>query len=313
MLRSLLIASCLTVGFAFGASAQVVVNSGTATTYPVGVPAPLANTITANGIPSVPAINTPVAHVGPTAEQVPAQQTTVSPAEPMVAGGPVENPAAAQSPTTATTPANGVNLGVATYSVNPFSGAGSGTNGESLGQIASQYKQKAQAVNAKVYTNADIDKLQGNTYGGAAATVANDNWPANNGVITQQPENTQPPAVAAPAQNQSTTGTAPIGSPFSPRPENGTPTPQPQSLNQKPSADHTIEMAQNNPANAGIPQNTESDNSANAGTAANSNTPKSTTKTLPKTATRLPLLAVLGFFSVTVGMFVRHQRSKTAR
>jgi hypothetical protein len=303
MFRSLALASSLILGLAFGASAQVVVNGGTATTYPVGVPAPLANTVTQNGIPSVPAINTPTAHVGPTAEQAPAegQANAGSPGVPMVSTGQAEAQATAAQSTTTVPQSNVVSLGVATYSVNPFIAGSAQNNNVPLGTLAREYKQKDQNANARVYTNADIDKLQGNTYGGAAANAnaRNDNWPANNGVITQ-------PAVAAPAQNQSTTGIAPNGS-FSPVPQNGeTPTPQPQSLNQKPSADRPVEMAQNNPANAGIPQNSESNTNADA-------QPTNTQGALPKTATRLPLLAVLGFFSVTVGMFVRHQRSKTAR
>ena len=316
MLRSLFLSSSLILGLAFGASAQVVVNGGYATTYPVAVPPNIANTVSTYDIPSVPAINTPVAHVGPTAEQAAQPQGNLSPALPIVTAGAPENNATQAATPNTTAQSNGFNFGVATYPQNPFSTPGAGTNGESLGQVSRQYKQKGQQVDAKVYTNADIEKLQGNTYGGAAAIATNnDNWPANNGVITQQPVNAEPPSVAAPAQNQSTTGTVPGSSPFSPKPEsNGTPTPQPQSMNQKPSPDHPVEMAQNNSANADIPQNagqsTPSDNVQSNAAESTSNNPQ---KTLPKTASRLPLLGVLGFFSVSVGMFVRHQRSKTAR
>ncbi|HUN87397.1 MAG TPA: hypothetical protein VMU28_01320 [Terriglobales bacterium] len=318
MLRSLLLATFMTLGFAFGASGQVIVNGGYATTYPADVPASIANTVTQYDIPSVPAINTPIVHVGPTAQVGPETTAVPSPATPIVAGIPQGGVPAEETgepqqfvpPLLAVLPAAGghqplasFSFGAAQYSVNPFVSGGSENPALSLGEIAREYKQKQQNVNAKSYTNTDIERLQGNTYGAGAAAVKNDNWPSNNGVITPPP----PPAVAAPQQNQSTTGTAPVAPPVTPRPQNppSAPTPQPQSFNQKPSPDHPVEMAQNTPAD---------ESAQNAAQASQSNANANASQdTLPKTATRLPLLGVLGFFSVAMGLFVRHQRNKTTR
>jgi hypothetical protein len=75
-------------------------------------------------------------------------------------------------------------------------------------------------------------------------------------------------------------------------------------MNMKPSAGTPVEMAQNNSANAGIPQS--SDQTGNSGSNA-----AAAPATLPKTASRLPLLGVLGLFSISMGLFVRYQREKT--
>ena len=284
MLRSAFLTLSLAAALGIGAAAQVVTNGGYATTYPVAVTPQMANTVTSEGIPSVPAINTPVAHVGPAAAPPAVPGETSQPA--VTPEAEITQPADINQP---------LNLGVGAVDVNPFLSPGQDTNGQSLGEIARAIKQKDQSINAKTYTNADIDKLNASS-GGINAGVTNaqnDNWPANNGVITPEPNNGQG-AIASPAQNQSTTGT-----------DNSQPANPPQAF-AKPSGDRPYEMAQNNPSNADIPQQSDASNSSTENTS-------SQNATLPKTASRLPLLGVLGFFSISMGLFVRYQRAKEAR
>jgi hypothetical protein len=203
------------------------------------------------------------------------------------------------------------NFGVARFDLNPFQSSGM-NSGESLGEIARELRQHEKNLNAKSFTNADIQRLDQQTSGGiAGATAANNNWPANNGVITPQ-SNTGQGAVAAPAQGQP----APVpNGPFGPRPENSNPDSaqpspaDPPQAEAKPSAEHPYEMAQNNPANAGLPaqdQGNSSDSSQPQSSSNNANT----SGALPKTASKLPLFGVLGLFSVSMGLFVRYQRAK---
>src|SRR3954466_4728170 len=72
MLRSSFLTAALALALATGASAQVNVNGGVATV--AQAPQNVQNTATELGIPSVPAINTPFAHVGP--EGSPQQNAT---------------------------------------------------------------------------------------------------------------------------------------------------------------------------------------------------------------------------------------------
>jgi len=304
MLRSAFLTATLALGLCAFAQAQLVNYGGYATTAPTAV--------NAQGSPSVPAIQTPVAHVGPqlgTPTQ-PGETPTVNllaqpvaPAQPEVIQ--IQNPNGAGVevlPSNAAVPQT-INLGAASYSENPFVSGESGTNGQSLGEIAREIKQKDQNLNAKTYTNADIDRMnQATGINNGVTANANSNYPTNNGVIT--PPAQQPPSsIAAPAQNQSTTG-------------NGATTPAPQSnppqANAKPSAERPYEMAENNPASAGIPQaGTEQNSQTNTSKSAEQN--NGDQKSLPKTASRLPLIGVLGFFSIAMGIFVRYQREKTSK
>lgn len=287
MYRSAFLTCTLAFALAIGASAQVaVVNGGYATTAPA--PANVENTATQLGIPSVPAINTPFAHVGP---QAPPQNA-------------VDQSQAATTATPAATEVVPVNLGVASAE-NPDR---SDTSGRPLGDIAREMKQQAQTANAKTFTNADIQKLEQQNSGGITGATTNANatnteWPANNGVITPPPADNGQGAIAAPpSQTPSTTGNGP----FSPSASSSESANPPQA-NAKPSAERPYEMAQNNPSNAGIPQDNDAANSAPSSASENSNAK------LPKTASRLPLLGVLGFFSISMGLFVRYQRAKHAR
>jgi len=287
MYRFAFLTCTLAFALAIDASAQVaVVNGGYATTAPA--PANVENTATQLGIPSVPAINTPFAHVGP---EAPPQNA-------------VDQSQAATTATPSATEVVPVNLGVASAE-NPD---GNDTSGRPLGDIAREMKQQAQTANAKTFTNADIQKLEQQNSGGITGATTNANatnteWPANNGVITPPPaDNGQGTIAAPPSQTPSTTGNGP----FSPSGSNNESTNPPQA-NAKPSADRPYEMAQNNPSNAGIPQDNDAANSAPSSASENSSAK------LPKTASRLPLLGVLGFFSISMGLFVRYQRAKDAR
>jgi len=303
MLRSTLLSATLTLGLALCAHGQQLANNGG---YVTSAPA----AVNPSGAPSVPAISTPVAHVGHTdatptqpgvTVQPPVEAQNNAPAPPEVIQ--VQN---ANTPVTVEVSPNGsaaqpVNLGVATISENPFLVPGTGTDGQSLGEIAREYKQKDQNINAKVYTNANIDQLNQSTgvnTGVTTANAANDNWTPNNGVITPPASNQN--SIASPAQSQSTTGAATSDN------QNTNP---PQAF-AKPSAGAPYQMAQNNPSNAGIPQSEAGQNTSGNTATAQDN---SSSATLPKTASRLPLLGVLGFFSITMGLFVRHQRAKTAK
>ena len=185
------------------------------------------------------------------------------------------------------------NFGVAEFST----AAASPTDQRSLGDIARSLK-KGNAVNAKTYTNQDIDRIN-QQFGGSAGVAAN-NEPAN-GVITAPADNdgNAAPALGAPAQPQQQNN-APARSPFGPRGNAPAASPtQPDRDNtpradaSQPGASAPVVTAQNNP-----PANPADENAA-------------TTKAeLPRAASRLPLMGVLGFMTVVAGIFVRYQRAR---
>ena len=206
MFRSTILTLSLFAVFTVRAAAQVAVNGGTATVAPA--PQQVQSTATELGIPSVPAINTPFAHVGPDASSQPA----------------IDQAQASTSPAASATPSANqpVNLGVASVTENPFVSGRAEYTGEPLGDLARDLKQKQQTMNAKTFTNADIDKLNGQTTGGiSGATAGNTEWPANNGVISPPPANNSQGTIAAPSSPN-----PPVHSPFGPRSENeGSPVP----------------------------------------------------------------------------------------
>jgi len=296
MPRTAFITALLTSTLAIAAAAQVAVNGGYATTIP-------------SGAPSVPAITTPTAHVGPeaTPENAPGYS---GPAVVQIPSEIVQRPAEQvqnQQQTTAAPATAPFNFGVAQYD----SGVTAGDLGQPLGETARLMRQRAQAAHAKTFTNADIQRMDSSS--GTVSGIpnqANDQWPDNNGVISPEPANSaqQPPAPNA--------NPAASGSPFAPKGYTAQPSDNnaaPQAF-AKPSASQPYLMAQNNPSNAGIPQSNATGNAAANPTdnTANNNADNQNAS-LPKTASRLPLLGVLGFFSIALGMFVRHQRAKTAK
>ena len=193
------------------------------------------------------------------------------------------------------------------------------SNGESLAEIAREMRQKPNGTNARVYTNEDLQSLPAGSAGGAAASVNSNagDWSPNNGIINPegQPQN----SVAAPARNESTTGTQGPRSPFAPSsnvPANNTGIEQdnsPQSQAREPEIDPfaqrpgTTEMAQSSPPANPADQNNAAQANPSAGPFGNNG---ANAQKLPKTASRLPLLGVLGLFTVTIGIFVRYQRAK---
>jgi len=306
MLRSTLLTATFALGLASFVQAQVVNYGGYATTAPTANVTQNPSVVNAQGAPSVPAINTPVAHVGPqagVANQPGEQATSPSPA--------TAAPTAPTQPEVAQT----FDPGVATVATNPFLTPGSGDNGKSLGEVAREMKQKDQNLNAKTYTNADIDRLNQASRVNNGATTNASNYPANNGVITPPANNGN--SIAAPAQNQSTTGNGPFGSrpqtaaPADNNAPNATPAEGPQASAQ-PSAQRPYEMAANNPPNGAVPQSSN-DQNAGAANQTSDNNAQASAQQLPKTASRLPLIGVLGFFSISMGLFVRYQREKASR
>jgi len=206
------------------------------------------------------------------------------------------------------------NFGVAQFDAPAATGGvGQDINGKSLGEIARERRQHAVSINARTYTNSDIDQLNqtGNSVNNPSAQSNADNWSPNNGVIN--PNGTleaQPNAVGAPPQqNQSPTG---VHSPFAPKPQSYSPAgidSTPSQPPARPQADihplrtrDNVELAQNNPP--APPQ----DQAAQSQPAPAQD--QAQTSQLPRTASKLPLLGVAGLFSVTMGIFVRYQRAK---
>jgi hypothetical protein len=188
-------------------------------------------------------------------------------------------------------------------------GVGQDINGKSLGEVARELKQ-TNTVNARTFTNNDINNL--NQSGGisgtaTAATGKQDNWSPDNGVINPNGMPAEPNAVGAPQQDQQQpTG---VRSPFAPRSQSYNPAPSnepgPQAY-EKPSAQLPVEMAQNNEGPLSQDQNT---NQASNSQAQPSND-KAKGSQLPGTASKLPLIGVLGLFTVCAGIFVRYQRAR---
>lgn len=302
MVRSALITFSLAVGLGSFAQAQVVNSGGYATTSPntpvVGV---VENPLVVNsaGAPSIPAIGTPFAHVGP--EAAPVRQAGIqTPTAVIVEPAPEANQGqAANSGTTQT-----FNFGAANFSTNPYASGETGTSQESLAEAARQARQKGQNVNAKLYTNADIERLnQATGVNHGVATNAANTYPANNGVITPPANNQNQNSIAVPMQNQSTTGTVPP----TPGPRNS---PVRQRMEQLPS---TPTAQQPLPPQANAKPSANGSATANTGAGSAENQSNANSAELPKTASRLPLIGVLGFFSISMGLFVRHQRAKSSK
>ena len=167
--------------------------------------------------------------------------------------------------------------------------------GESLAEYAAKFRSRNQNQSAHVYTNADVDRINQQT-GGVTGTAVNAGnnpgtaTPAGNSSMPAvgQPAGQTPtmPGITAPAQRQNPQPP----SPFTPHPQaqlDANPTQQPS------------EMAQATP-----PAPTGS----TAAAAENSETSQSSgekQRSLPRSASPLPLMAVMGFLAATAGMFLR--------
>lgn len=182
------------------------------------------------------------------------------------------------------------NFGVAQYESNASGGGvGQDINGKSLAEVAQEMKGRSNGTtNARTFTNNDVDAMNGS--GVNSNPSSNSTWPANNGVIT--PETQQPNAIAAPAPG--------LRSPFSP----------PETVNHE-----QLESAQSasraiSPAGVEIAQNEQPTSPAQPGANPPGTYSYPRANRLPQTATRLPLIGVLGLFTICAGIFVRYQRAR---
>ncbi|MGH9522985.1 MAG: hypothetical protein ACRD3E_10675, partial [Terriglobales bacterium] len=168
-----------------------------------------------------------------------------------------------------------------------------GLNGRSLGEVARDLRQRMQNANARVYTNSDVNAMP-NAGGitGSASNVSPQQFPANgtypvgeNGVIRQNgqavgsPENptgNAMPTQPATEQPQPMNQPAPAINPQQ-KPSAGTPPPPQMSQAHAPA----------NPADQNAPARESQENSK---------------KTLPKSASLLPLIALVGAGATVAGL-----------
>lgn len=298
----------------------------------LAVSSPAQVTVTNNGFATTPGVAVPVTPVSPPVMFAPivrldqgatqpiqatAATNGVTPA-PVVSSTASQNSTLQLSGTAASQEQQPFNFGVAQYGRGVAEGSvGQDINGKSLGEIAREMKHQ-NSVNARTYTNNDINAVSnsGGVAGAAAsASNANDNWTPDNGVINPEGQVSQPNAVGALQQNPPSPE---VRNPFAPRSQSynpagiDTPSNQPSKVPQpdeKPSAQHPVEIAQNT-----APPMPQDQNAASSQNSADQNQPapnNAKAGELPRSASKLPLIGVLGLFSVGVGIFVRFQRAKS--
>jgi len=283
MKRCVLFIITLTLISTLAVAQAVVTPSGQATMGGVAVPVAPLN--------SPPQVTAPLIHLG-NAATVPAGSPANPNAEPPSAvpirteidlgpetiylGQPNVAANSANVVNTAAPAAGHVDLGV---NSNAAVSVSDGTNGRSLGDIARENRQRMQGANARTFTNADVQRIAGaGGVSGIATNPANNAYPPDNGVINSNG------AVAAP--NTATEQNVPQA------------TPPAMEQNQKPSAaTPPPQMAQ-----AQTPANPADQN-------AQANAPENNQRTLPKSASPLPLLALLGFGAIVIGFAVRRARA----
>lgn len=324
MKRSALFTFALLMSAVLAFGQAVVTPSGQATTAGVAVPV----------VPySPPLLVTPIVHLS-TASTVPgATGGSVAAAEPPTAPGiraeiqygqPVVYMGGQPSPTEqATAPAMsaGAATGEAVFNSGVTANGGiasdNGLNGRSLGEVARELRQRMQNTNAKMYTNSDVTSMP-NAGGitGTAMSVPPQQFPPNgaypvaeNGVIRQNGQQMNGGQAVAEPQNPSgnATSTQPATeqrNPFSPQqaePANpATPaTPGSNSQQPKPSAGTPpppqISQAQ-------VPPNPADQNAAAQQAQPQQEKPQ---KTLPKSASLLPLIALVGAAATVAGLMAR--------
>jgi hypothetical protein len=251
---------------------------------------PAQVTVTNQGFATTPGPAVPATPVSPPILYAPVVRLDQGPTQPMEAsasstGGesqsvavqPVQQGAAHPQP---------FNFGVAQFDTLAMQGGvGQPVDGKSLGDFAREQRQRSNVHNARTYTNTDIQNLRqpaSTTEDQGAGSKGAGNWVPNNGVIDPNGVPAETPAsnsVAAPTQNQSP---AENSTPFGPKSPSMTPKPKPRAYLEGTNEVHLARLRQ-------------------AGTE----------EQLPQTASKLPLIGVLGFFSVSMGIFVRYQRAKT--
>jgi hypothetical protein len=328
MMRSVLFTLVLLMISALAFGQAVVTPSGVATSNGIAIPVapvsppllvtPIVHLSNAPTEPSPSGISALAAPQSPTA---PSSRAEIEYGQPtaiyLTQPSPVEPASVAPSSAPAATPPQ-VDLGVNSSAAIAVS---DGQNGRSLGEIARQMRQNMQNANAKLYTNSDVEQLP--TAGGITGTTAsvppqqfppNGEYPVgNNGVIEQ---NGQPmgQAIATPgnsAANNGGTATEqplPAQPPANQQPMNQAPTsappnntqPEQQPAPQKPSAG-TIPPPQTSQAE--VPANPADQNAAAAPSNAPANQP--THGSLPKSASLLPLIALVGAGATIAGLMAR--------
>jgi len=284
MKRCVLFIITLTLISTLAVAQAVVTPSGQATMGGVAVPVAPLN--------SPPQVTAPLIHLG-NAATVPAGSPANPNAEPPSAvpirteidlgpetiylGQPNVAANSANVVNTAAPAAGHVDLGV---NSNAAVSVSDGTNGRSLGDIARENRQRMQGANARTFTNADVQRMAGaGGVSGIATNPANNAYPPDNGVINSNG------AVAVPA-NTATEQNVPQA------------TPPATEQNQKPSAaTPPPQMAQ-----AQTPANPADQNGQ-------ANAQENNQRTLPKSGSPLPLLAVLGVVAGGAGLVVRKLRT----
>ena len=238
---------------------------------------------TGSGPASVPLLVTPTAHLEIMTPGIGATNST----GPLPAGAGQQGRAIAIGPLVPSLPMGTEN--------SAYSSEQSLPNGESLAEYAARFRTRNQNQSAHVYTNADVDRLNQQTGGltGTAVNAGNNPGtaaPAGNSTlpVVSQPAGQMPasPAVAAPATPRQ-----------NPQPQANPVIPHPQAEMGTAPLQQPTEMAQATPpARPG---------SSAAEASTQSEKSESGKATLPRSASELPLMAVMGFLAAIAGMFLR--------
>lgn len=319
MKRWALFIFALTLASTLAFAQATVTPSGQATQQGAAVPmAPISPPLVATplmhlGVAPTQNVGTSTAAVTSTNPSATPAPPSAVPIRPEIDFGPQNvyvgptNPTADNTNSSANTSGNATTTGRQVFDRGVHSGEvaalDDGTHGRSLGDIARENRQRAQSAQARTFTNADLDRMA--NAGGVSGTATSMNnatsaYPADNGVIN-------PNGVAANAAN----GNAPAGvatpsnvpaateqqnaqpaTPFTPKA--GTAQPQ-----QKPSAAAPPQQM----SQANTPANPADQNAAASSSTTDQNNGEQ--KTLPKSGSFLPLMAVVGLGATAAGLLSR--------
>lgn len=314
MKRSALFTLVLLMSAALAFGQATVTPSGQATTSGVAVPvAPY----------SPPLLVTPIVHLS-TASTLPATNGgAVAAPEPPTAPGiraevqygqpvvylGVQEPAAEQTTAPATVAGQqpfemGVTANAGADAASVTAAENDGLNGRTLGEVARELRGQMQNANAKVYTNSDVNAMP--NAGGITGTTAsnaqqqnpsNGSYPVGeNGVIRQNG-----PAIASPQNPNSNAAPQQPATEQNPQaqPMNQAAPPANNQPPQKPSAG-TVPPQQTAAAQA--PPNPADQNAA---ASQSQSQQENSQKTLPKSASLLPLIALVGAGATVAGLMAR--------
>lgn len=240
-------------------------------------------TITPQGTATTPGVAVPATPVSPPILYAPSVHLNDGVAE-------IENPARQAGQTSAVSAeAPPFNFGMAQFGTSASAGGvGETIDGKSLAEVAQEMRRQtgSTTTNARKFTNSDVEALTGHRTN--ANSDSTDGWTANNGVITTEPP---PNAIAAPSPQ--------LRSPFAP----------PQNVTSDELDSAQAAARANSPAGVEIAQNEQPTTAQDAANPPGTYSyPRSSR--LPQTATRLPLLGVLGLLTICAGFFVRQQRAR---